>query len=70
MSRKHLRRVAANGSVVQKAAGYADIKIFNSLPLDFDISVTNDKFEVALKRCLNTHSFYSVDEFFQFKNNK
>jgi hypothetical protein len=48
----------------------ADIRIFNSLPLSL-INVKNEKakFKVALRRYLNTHSIYSVDEIlFMFKN--
>jgi hypothetical protein len=48
----------------QKNAFYSGIRIFNSLPY----SVTNLKnekaqFQVALRRYLNAHCFYSVDEF-------
>jgi hypothetical protein len=45
-------------SCFQKGILCADIRIFNSLPL----SLTNIKNEKA--RYLNTHSIYSVDEFF------
>jgi hypothetical protein len=45
------------------------IKIFNNLPSSLK-SLKNEKaeFKVALKRYLNTHSFYSVDEFLLSKN--
>jgi hypothetical protein len=43
---------------------YSGINIFNNLPFSLK-SVMNGqaKFKVALKRYLNTRSFYSVDEF-------
>jgi hypothetical protein len=53
----------------QKCAYYAVIKIVNSLPSSLT-SLANKKaqFEVAFKRYLITHSFYSVDEFLMFTN--
>jgi hypothetical protein len=52
----------------QKSACYAGIKIFNSLPSNLR-SLINRKaqFKVALKTYLNTHSFYSVEEFLTVK---
>jgi hypothetical protein len=54
----------ANLSCFQKSAYYARIEIFNNLPSDLK-SLTNEKawFKITLKRHLNTHSFYSVDEY-------
>ena len=54
----------------QKAAFYAGIRIFNSLTHSFSF-LRNDKtkFKVALEKYLNTHSFYSVDEFLMCKEN-
>jgi hypothetical protein len=51
-------------SCFQKSTFYAGIRIFKRLPLSL-ISLKNEKtkFKVALRKCLNTHSFYSVDEF-------
>jgi hypothetical protein len=45
------------------------IKIFNNLPSSLK-SLMNEKakFKVALKQYLNTHAFYSVDEFLLSKN--
>jgi hypothetical protein len=56
-------------SCFQKSAFCTGIKIFNSLPSSLT-SLVNRKsqFKVALKRYLNTHSFYSVDEFLMFEN--
>jgi hypothetical protein len=54
--------------MMQKRAYYAGIKIFNSLPPSLKIiSDKKEKFKVALKGYLNTHTFYSVKEFLQFK---
>ena len=44
---------------------YSGIKIFNGLPKAIkDISSKPKKFKIALKHFLHTHSFYSLDEFF------
>jgi hypothetical protein len=61
----HLHRPVANLSCFQKCASYAGIKIFKSLPRSIT-NIKNDKtqFKAALNKFLNTHSFYSVDEFF------
>jgi hypothetical protein len=49
----------------QKGAFCASIIIFNSLPHSLSILVNDKaKFQVALNKYLNTHLFYSVDEFF------
>jgi hypothetical protein len=68
-NRDHLHRPTANLSCFQKSAYSAGIKIFNSLPSNFR-SLTNKKtqFKVTLKRYLNTHCFYSIEEFLTFKN--
>jgi hypothetical protein len=45
------------------------IKIFNNLPPYIkDISNNVRKFEISLKRFLHTHSFYSVEEYFQYNS--
>ena len=64
-NKHHLHRPVANLSCFQKGASYSGIRIFNSLLR----SITNLKsektqFKVALKKFLNAHSFYSMDEFF------
>jgi hypothetical protein len=55
--------------MAQKSTYYSGIKIFNNLPSSLK-SLMNEKgeFKVALKRYLNTHSFYSIDEFLLSKN--
>jgi hypothetical protein len=48
---------------------YAGIKIFNSLPSSVTILKNNKaKFKAALRKFLNTHSFYSVDKCFMYKD--
>jgi hypothetical protein len=68
-NKHHLHRPNANLSCFQKSTFYADIRIFNRLPLSL-ISLKNEKtkFKAELKQYLNTHSFYSVDEFFMYKD--
>jgi hypothetical protein len=48
---------------LQKFVYYAGINIFTNLPSTLK-SLMNEKthFKVGLKVCLNTHSFYSIDE--------
>jgi hypothetical protein len=62
-------RLESGGIIVQKSTFYAGIRIFNGLPLGL-ISLKNEKtkFKVALRKYLNKHSFYSVDEFFMYKD--
>jgi hypothetical protein len=51
------------------SAHYSVINIFNNIPCSLK-SLINKKvqFKEALKRHLNAHAFYSVDEFLVFKN--
>jgi HKD family nuclease len=60
-----MHRPVANLSCFQNSG----IKLLNSLPSSLK-SLVNKKaeFKVVLKRYLNTHSFYSVEEFLMFKN--
>ena len=64
-NKHHLHRPVTNLSCFQKGVSYSGIRIFNSLPRSIT-NLKNDKtqFKVALKKFLNTHSFYSVDELF------
>jgi hypothetical protein len=55
--------------VFKKSTYYAGIKIFNSLPPNLrSLMNKQTQFKAALKRYLNTHPFYSVEEFLMFKN--
>jgi hypothetical protein len=67
-SKHHFHRQNSNLSCFQKSAFYAGLRIFNSLLRSLTIlKHGKPKFKVALRNCLNTHSFYSVGEFFMFK---
>jgi hypothetical protein len=69
-NKNELHRPISNLSCVQESAYYAGIKMFNNLPSsDTSLIHKKEQFEVALKRYLITHSFYSVDEFLTFTNN-
>ena len=47
------------------------IKVFNTLPQYIkEISNNSREFETNLKRFLHAHSFYSIDEYFQYKPTK
>ena len=65
-NKHHLHRPVANLSCFQKGASYSGIRIFNSLPQSIK-NLKNEKtqIKVALKKFLNAHSFYSMDEFFK-----
>jgi hypothetical protein len=69
-NKHHLRRPIANLLCFQKSAFYSGIRIFNSLPCSH-INLKNEKaqFKVTLRRYLNAHSFYSVDEFLMCTDN-
>jgi len=57
-----------NFTVYQKTVHYLGIKIFDSLPPYIkDLSNNVKKFEMYLNRFLHTHSFYSIEEYFQYK---
>ena len=58
-----------NLTVYQRAVHYMDIKIFSNLPPNIrGISNNVRKFEICLKRSLHIHSFYSMEEYFQYKS--
>jgi hypothetical protein len=63
-NKHHLHRPIVNLSCFQKSTFYSGIRIFNSLPCNIK-NLKNEKaqFKAALRRYLNAHSFYSVDEF-------
>ena len=52
-------------AMYQKGVYYSGVKVFSSLPRTLkDLSSKPRKFKIALKHFLQTHSFYSLDEFF------
>ena len=58
-----------NLTIYQRGVYYMGIKIFNNLPPYIKhISNNNRKFEICLKRFLHIHSFYSIEEYFQYKS--
>jgi len=60
----HLLRPDADLSCFQRNTFCARIKIFNSLPPSVAILKYNmAKFKPPLRKFLNTHTFYSVEEF-------
>jgi len=64
----NLYNPSANLTVYQKGAHYMGIRIFNNLPPYIkEISNNIKKFENCLKKFLNIHSFYSLEEYFQHK---
>ena len=66
----NLHPPAYNLTVFQKGAYYSAIKLFNHLPLKMK-SVANEikLFKPALERFLNLHSFYTVEEYFEYSYN-
>jgi len=62
---EELQHEITNLSCFQRSTFYASINIFNILPHSLTI-LKHDKakFEAALRKYLNTQSFYYVDEFF------
>jgi hypothetical protein len=68
-NRHDFHRPSANLPWLQKSACYSGIKILNNLICSLKSLVKkNVQFKAALKRYLNTYSFYSFDEFLMFKN--
>ena len=64
-NKHHLHRPVANLSCFQKGASYSGIRIFNSLPrIITNLKNKKTQFKVALKKFLNSHFFYSVNELF------
>ena len=56
-------------TLYQRGVHYMGIKIFNNLPPYIkDVSNNVRKFEICLKRFPRIHSFYSVEEYFQYKS--
>ena len=59
----HLPQVTL--AMYQKGVYYSGIKIINGLPKEIKVvSIKHSKLKIALKHFLHTHSFYSLDEFF------
>jgi len=67
----NLRCPIANLSKFNKGACISGIKVFNDLP-QYINSLTNDHkyFKCTLKRFLYQHSFYSVNEYYEYKEDR
>jgi hypothetical protein len=66
----NLHPPVCNSTLFLKRAYYSHIKLFNQLPLKIK-SLTNEikLFKPALNRFLNLHSFYTVEEYFEYSYN-
>ena len=58
-----------NFTVYQRAVHHMGITIFNNLP-PYTNDIANDvrKYEICLQRSLHIHSFYFIEEYFQYKS--
>jgi hypothetical protein len=56
----------ANLTIYQQGVHYSGVKIFNNLPLEIKNIVGNSKkFKQVFRKFLNTHSFYTLEEFYK-----
>jgi len=67
----NLHRPKANLSKFNKGAYISGIKVFNHLP-QYIKALTNDHkyFKFTLKRFLYHHSFYSMNEYYEYKEDR
>jgi hypothetical protein len=62
----NLYQPVTNFAIHQTGVHYIAIKIFNNLPPYIKDTSTNvRKFEICLKQFLHTHTFYTLEEYFQ-----
>ena len=60
-----------NTARFKKGAYISGIEIYNHLPQSIKNLANDEKsFKLALKRFLDQHSFYSIDEYFQYREDK
>jgi len=66
----NLHLPVCNLTLFQKGAYFSGIKLFNHLPPKIK-SLSNEikLFKTALKRFLNTHSFYFIEEYLEYGYN-
>jgi hypothetical protein len=70
-SHNNLHLPAVNLTKFNKGVYISGIKIFNHLPQSIKILANNEKsFKSTLKTFLYHHSFYSMNEYYQYKENK
>jgi len=64
----NLHHPIINLTVYKKGAHYMGIRILNDLPPPYIKEISNNikKFENCLKRLLHIHSFYCLEEYFQY----
>jgi len=66
-TKSNLHQPLANSSIYQKGTYYYGIKVFNNLPSQIkDLSVNKNQFRCALESFLYFHSFYTLDEYFNY----
>jgi hypothetical protein len=69
-SHNDLHLPTANPSVFQKGVYFSGVKIFNNLPTDLKQTFYNVyKFKRAIKRFLVDSFFYSLEEYYNWKEN-
>ena len=62
-------QLITNLTIYQRGVHYIGVKIFSNLPPYIkDISNNVKEFEICLKQFLHIHSFYSIEEYFQYKS--
>ena len=65
---KDLHRPSPNSTKYTKGPYYTAIKVYNHLPRSLkDLAPNQKRFKYTLKRFLCQHSFYSIKEFFDYK---
>ena len=66
-TKSNLHQPFTNSSKYQKGTYCYGIKVFNNLPSQIkDLSVNKNQFRCALESCLYFHSFYTLDEYFNY----
>jgi hypothetical protein len=60
--------LTCNLAAFQKGIYYHDVKVFNGLPPNIILAYDVKLFKTALKRFLLLNSFYSLDEYFDYKS--
>jgi hypothetical protein len=57
-------------SIYQNGPYYFGIKVYNRIPCQIkDLSHNIKQFKTSLKRFFHQHSFYTLDEYFNYKEN-
>jgi len=66
-TKSNLHQPLANSSKYQKGTYYYGIKVFSNLPSQIkNLSVNKNQFRCALESFLYFHSFYTLDEYFNY----